>query len=65
MATGLTRTRGRFDCVSMRREERNGQVCKAAAMRNCRCRVHGGKTPAGPAIIYTSRKDVLGTARNG
>ncbi len=28
---------------------RNGEPCKGAAMANGRCRLHGGKTPCGPA----------------
>ena len=29
--------------------QRNGQLCRAAAMTNGRCRGHGGRTPSGPA----------------
>ena len=31
-------------------KKRNGEPCQGAAMPNGRCRLHGGKTPTGPAL---------------
>lgn len=34
-------------------KKRNGEPCRAKAMENGRCRIHGGKTPVGIALPQT------------
>ncbi|MFQ3895321.1 HGGxSTG domain-containing protein [Sphingobium sp. R-7] len=45
---------------------RNGEPCRKLPMRNGRCRLHGGRTPAGTGLRIKPKKAVAGVhARDG